>query len=331
MKHFGSYLRGRKKELLYFLLCGVLAVMICFLYRIPLEAGGYGFVLCGLLGLFFVIPDYRAYGRHLMTVQWLGSQPEELKEHLPQPRDELEQAYQQLALSYQQSRLAERAEAAGRHSDMLEYYTMWAHQIKTPIAALDLLLQSEEELSRPQVEEQLFRIWEYVEMVMTYLRVEDMSSDLVLCRQDLDRIVRAAVKKYSRTFIHRRLRLIYEPLSRKVLTDEKWLQFVIEQLLSNALKYTRKGTVSIYMDSDHPCRLVIEDSGIGIRQEDLPRVFERGFTGQNGRVDKKATGLGLYLCRQIMTRLSHEIGIESEEGKGTRVWLDLETMDTWWE
>lgn len=331
MKHVSSYMRRRKKAILYFALCGGLAGMICFLYRIPVEAAVYGVILCGLSGLAFVVADYRSYCQRLLTLRWLCSQSEELREHLPAARDGLEQAYQELVLSLQQSRLLERAEAAARHSDMLEYYTMWAHQIKTPIAALDLLLQADEELPRAQVEEQLFRIREYVEMVLTYLRMEEMSSDLVLCRQDLDRIVKGAVKKYSRTFIYRHLRLVYEPLSRQVLTDEKWLQFVLEQILSNALKYTKEGAVSIYMDPAYPCRLVIADSGVGIRPEDLPRVFERGFTGKNGRVDKNATGLGLYLCKQIMTKLSHEIGIESAEGQGTKVWLDLETVALEWE
>lgn len=327
MKQFGSYVWQRKKTVAYLLVCGGLALSFCFLYQVPPEAAGYAFFLCILAGAVFAAADYGGYRRRLCTLAWLNGQLEELQEYLPPARDGLEEAYQKLALSLQQSRLCERAGAAAGRSDMLEYYTMWAHQIKTPIAALDLLLQSEEELSRPQVEEQLFRIREYVEMVLTYLRMEQMSSDLVLRRQELDPIVRAAVKKYTRAFIHRRLRLSYEPLPGKVVTDEKWLQFVLEQVLSNALKYTKTGAISIYMDPARPCRLVIADTGVGIRPEDLPRVFERGFTGQNGRVDKSATGLGLYLCRRIMTKLSHEIGIVSAEGQGTQVWLDLETEE----
>jgi signal transduction histidine kinase len=110
-----------------------------------------------------------------------------------------------------------------------------------------------------------------------------------------------------------------------VLTDEKWLLFVIEQVLSNALKYTNEGEISIYMDSSLPDTLVIEDTGIGIQEEDLPRIFEKGFTGYNGRSDKKSTGIGLYLCRRILNKLSHTINIESEVGKGTRVKIGLDT------
>lgn len=326
-----AYIRRRKKLFLFFLLCCGIFCFVFYLYRLPVEAVGYAFILCVTAGGVPLILDYLDYRKRRDTLRWLAGQLRDIDDYLPVPGNEVEAEYQELIRTLHRSLLQERAEAVRSRSDMLEYYTMWAHQIKTPIAAMDLLLQSEEELKKNLVEEQLFRIREYVEMVLTYLRMEDMSADLDLHRSDLDTIVRAAVKKYSRTFIHKHLRLNYEPLSRQVLTDEKWLQFVIEQVLSNALKYTRNGSISIYMDPDHACRLVIADTGIGIRPEDLPRVFERGFTGQNGRVDKNATGIGLYLCRRIMEKLSHRIGISSVDGQGTQVWLDMETVEIKWE
>lgn len=112
----------------------------------------------------------------------------------------------------------------------------------------------------------------------------------------------------------------------RVLTDEKWLVFVLEQILSNALKYTKSGSIHIYLSPDAPKTLVIEDTGIGIAPEDLPRIFEKGYTGCNGRADKRSTGIGLYLCRQIMEKLSHTIRIESEMGVGTKVYLGLDTV-----
>ncbi len=331
MNSLRAYLSSRKRILGYLLFCFLILILIFILYRFPLEALIYGLLLCLAAGLVPLALDYGDYKRRWDTLRWLESQLEEIDDHLPPPRDTLEKAYQELVVSLQRSRLTERAQAAYSRSNMLEYYTMWVHQIKTPIAAMGMLLQSESGLDRELIGQQLFRIQEYVEMVLTYLRMEDMGTDLDLHRNDLDELVRAAVKKYSRTFIHRHLYLHYEPLKVRVLTDGKWLQFVIEQVLSNALKYTHSGGISIYLDQAHPCRLVIEDTGIGIRAEDLPRVFERGFTGLNGRVDKNATGIGLYLCQGIMKRLSHEIGIESEEGKGTRVWMDLDSMSVQWE
>lgn len=163
-----------------------------------------------------------------------------------------------------------------------------------------------------------------MEMALTYLRMEDMSSDLSFEVFSLDSIIRQAVRKYSQMFILKRIGLVYVPVELKVLTDEKWLVFVLEQLLSNALKYTLSGKISIYLE-DTTCQtcLVIEDTGIGICSEDLPRVFEKGFTGYNGRTDKKSTGIGLYLCKSVMDRLRHRIWMESEVGAGTKVYLSL--------
>ena len=147
---------------------------------------------------------------------------------------------------------------------------------------------------------ELFKIEQYVEMVLSYLRMEEMSSDLAFEEYQLDDIVRQAVRKYSQMFILKRIRLDFQPLQRAVLTDEKWLVFVVEQILSNALKYTKEGSISIYLTTyREKLMLAIRDTGIGISREDLPRVFEKGFTGYNGRADKKSTGIGLYLCKRL--------------------------------
>ena len=172
---------------------------------------------------------------------------------------------------------------------------------------------------------ELFRIERYVEMVLTYLRVEDMSSDLSFDLCDLDQVLHRSLKKYSQMFILKKIHLEYQLVCQTVLTDEKWLQFVLEQLLSNAVKYCkREGNIKIYREKkDGRTVLVIEDDGIGIQAEDLPRVFEKGFTGFNGRSDKKSTGIGLYLCKTVFDRLRHRIWVESEPGKGTKVFLDF--------
>lgn len=204
---------------------------------------------------------------------------------------------------------------------------MWTHQIKTPIAAMRLLLQEEETPVSREMQGELFQVEQYVQMALQYLRMEKMNTDLVFERQELDPLIHQAVRKYAPLFIRRKISLQYEDVHCEVLTDEKWLEFVLEQVLSNALKYTRHGQIKIYMDPQSPKTLVIEDTGIGIAPEDLPRIFERGYTGYNGRTDKRSTGIGLYLCRQIMDRLSHTIRIESEMGVGTRVYLGLDTVE----
>ena len=162
-------------------------------------------------------------------------------------------------------------------------------------------------------------------MVLSYIRLGSNENDFVIKEYDLDNIVRQAIRKYAPLFIRKKINLDFQPTNYKVLTDEKWLVFVIEQLLSNAIKYTNKGKISIYPLEDK--KLVIEDTGIGISKEDIPRIFDKGFTGYNGRTDKKATGLGLYLCKNILDKLSHKISIESEVGVKTKVILDLSMIN----
>lgn len=208
-----------------------------------------------------------------------------------------------------------------RQQDTVDYYTTWVHQIKTPIAAMGLILQQEDTEDSRRLSGELQRIEQYVDMVLTYLRLGSGDTDYVFAKVDLDKLLRGCIRKYAGQFIRRHLTLDYQSVDCQVLTDEKWLAFVVEQVLSNALKYTREGSVSIYLEP--PCILCIRDTGIGIAPEDLPRIFEKGYTGYNGRSDKKATGLGLYLCRQICDRLKSTITAQSAPGEGTTIRIGL--------
>lgn len=147
------------------------------------------------------------------------------------------------------------------------------------------------------------------------------STDYVLKEYRLDDIIRAAIRKLAPQFIMKKLVLDYETIDKQVLTDEKWLGFVIEQVLSNAVKYTESGKVKISCEGS---KLVISDTGIGIAPDDLPRIFDKGYTGFNGRMDRKASGIGLYLCRRICNNLGHGITAESVPGQGTTIAIELE-------
>ena len=167
-------------------------------------------------------------------------------------------------------------------------------------------------------------------MALHYARMENISADLSFARLDVDELVKKALKKFWILFSGAGLNLQLEACHTYVVTDGKWFSFVAEQVLSNALKYTKEGDISIY-GADETGRhvkdacsyLVIEDTGIGIEESDLPRIFERGFTGYNGRMENKSTGIGLYLCRQIMDRLGLSIRVESKRGEGTKVFLGI--------
>ena len=215
------------------------------------------------------------------------------------------------------------AELINDRRDYMDYYTVWVHEIKTPISAMQMILQNELGDSRDslRLQAELFRINRYVEMALGYVRLESDSKDLVIRKTAVDELIRQAVRKYAPQFIERKLKLEYEPVSLRISTDEKWFVFVLEQILSNAVKYTKTGGVSIRIDDED--RLAIRDTGIGIAGEDIPRIFEKGYTGFNGRQEKKATGLGLYLCRRICDMLSVGITAESVPGRGSTFYLDL--------
>lgn len=318
MKVLGAYCFRHWK--LIFLLAGSLGICsaVFYLYGLPLESVGYAFMLCFALGLLLFAVGYLQFLRRHRELERLLAQVREKVLPLPPPRGLLEADYQALCQALAAERAALALESRNRLQDMTDYYTLWAHQIKTPIAAMRLLLQEE---PRPELDGELLKIEQYVEMVLGYLRLGSGSTDYVFRACGLDALLRQSVRKYARLFILKKISLDFQETGKTVLTDEKWLSFVIEQLLSNAVKYTPEGgRVRIYGDGE---TLVIADSGIGIRPEDLPRVFEKGFTGFNGREDKKSTGIGLYLCRQVLDRLNHSISIASRPGQGTLVRLDL--------
>lgn len=213
----------------------------------------------------------------------------------------------------------EYSELWNKSKDKEDFFALWAHQIKTPISALRLLLEDKED-NKVLCKQELFKIESYVEMSLNYLRSDNMSSDLVLKEHSLDSMVKQVVKKYSSIFIYNHIELKLENIDFKILTDDKWFCFVLEQILSNALKYTKEGSVTIKCVTEETRKIVVvKDTGIGVKSEDIPRLFQKGFTGYNGRLDKKASGLGLYLCKKICDNLGHGIEISSEYGKGTEV------------
>lgn len=320
-----SYIKRNIKAII---LSGIFAItfaVVFSLYSLPIEAVVYAVVLCTAIGFCFITFDFISfYNHHKLLYEMMDCITLSI-DNLPDPLDLLEQDYQTLIQIIHNEKLQVTSNADNIKSDMIEYYTLWAHQIKNPIAAMRLLLQSSESEQNTVLLMELFKIEQYVQMVLQYLQLDSTSTDYILKQYSLDCIIKQAVRKYSNMFILKKIKLDFKLNNCMVLTDEKWLTFVVEQILSNALKYTNEGTISIYTESVKT--LVIEDTGIGIQAEDIPRVFEKGFTGYNGRIDKKSTGIGLYMCKRILTNLSHTISIESEVYKGTKVKIGLEMIN----
>lgn len=331
-----DYIRSRRVTIVVWaIVCAVFAAVFA-LYSLPLKAVLYGAAVSGFFGLTAAAVDFIYFRRKRLRLKKLADEIIYTIDGLPSPLNGVEEDYCALVrILYENMRRTE-DEMAEKYSDMTDYYTLWAHQIKTPIAAMGLILQevgqSDDiscELNREQnreLSDNLQRIEQYAEMVMCYLRLDSDSTDFVIKEYDLDGIVRQAVRKFSRQFIRKKLSLTYEPLRKTVLTDEKWLLFVIEQVISNAVKYTRTGGAEIYCEE--PLTLCIRDTGIGAAPEDLPRLFEKGYTGCNGRTDKKASGIGLYLCKRICTKLGHNISAENAPGGGMVIRIDLDTINT---
>ena len=201
---------------------------------------------------------------------------------------------------------------------MTDYYTLWAHQIKTPIAAMELVLRQDTSPQAEVLKQELFKVQRYAELALQYNKLQDLASDLVITRCDLNAILRECVKKYALLFIHQGLSVEIAPMTETVVSDKKWLGFLLEQIISNGAKYTHTGGMRIYMDGE---RLVLADTGIGIRPEDLPRIFERGYTGYNGRLDSRASGIGLYMAKRVADALGIALAVESQLDQGTRVFL----------
>ena len=346
MKLFLDYISKIKFYIILQLFPVMLAEIIFFLYQLPIEPMVYVTVFWLITGICACLNGFYRYRKKVEQLELIAAAPDINLSQMDSPVGQDERFQQEIMQQLNQMRIDVENASQKSSEDMTDYYTMWAHQIKTPIFALRLLLQESTEENKEKLSE-LFKIEQYVEMVLGYLRTEDMSSDLKLSRCSLDRIIRDQIHKYAGIFVSKKLTLTYESISQDVLTDEKWLGFVIGQILSNALKYTRTGGIRIYLEKklsldtddvsisigNDDCNkvenltLVIEDTGIGIRAEDIPRIFEKGYTGVNGRDDNRATGIGLYLSNKIMRKLGHRLYITSAEEKGTKVFLEFSVED----
>ncbi|MCI9586345.1 MAG: HAMP domain-containing histidine kinase [Oscillospiraceae bacterium] len=321
MRLLFAYGKERFFVLLLLIAWWLLYAVVFALYRLNLEAVLYAAVLGAVGTLTVAAVDFGLWLRRLRTLRELQNRVTLGLDGLPEPYGATEGAYQELLRSLYADRLTQLGAAGAREKDMVDYYTLWAHQIKTPIAAIHLLLQHDDSEQGREVAAELFKVEQYVEMVLQYLRLGGSSTDYLIAEVPLEPLVRQAVRKYAPLFIRSRVTLDLRPIHGSVLSDEKWLGFVVEQLLSNAVKYTRGGTVRILQKGSD---LLIQDTGIGIAAEDLPRIFEKGYTGCNGRTDRKSTGIGLYLCKNVCDRLGHGIAVSSEIGRGTEVRLTLQ-------
>lgn len=324
MKQFFRYLSDCRYVWLWALLCAAVFTVVFALYGIPLQAVGYPLILSALFGCLFLMTGFLKFRKKHLELERLDPAEVPCADYLPRARSLTEQDYQSLVFREEAANRTRKEAWDNARRDMSDYYAAWVHQIKAPIAVMRVMLQQEDTRHNRELLAELFRVEQYAEMALCYARLGEGASDLVIQEYELDDIIRKAVRKYAGQFIRRRIRLVYGGTSVRVLTDEKWLSFMIEQLLSNAVKYTQEGgTVTI--SADDRKILSVTDTGIGISPEDLPRIFEKGYTGYNGRLDRKSTGIGLYLCKTAADRLGHKLTAQSEPERGSSFMIDLDT------
>ena len=314
-----KYLRHRRAVFLFFAVFCLFFTLLLYLYGGGLDGASYFLLIAAFLLALWTAVDGRAFARRMRALDDILHNISAVRHDFPLPDGPLEETYQDIAVEL--CRLLNRKTGAleAAHADQLFYYTRWLHQIKTPIAAIRLAMQAGK-ADGAVLEQELFKIEQYVEMALQYVKLQDLSADLVIRDTDILPVVRDCVKKYASLFIYKGLSASIEGSGFVAATDEKWLAFIIEQLLSNAIKYTGKGGVSVTL-ADHS--VTIRDSGIGILPEDAARIFEKGYTGTAGRIDKRASGIGLYMVRQIAEDLSIGLSVDSHPGQGTAVRLDL--------
>ena len=313
LKH---HLYSRRFILLLLLIVFSIMGMFAFIFEDGRSLLEYQLLLAFLLASFFLGMDLAsAYKEYRNQLFYASGRPQTALEVL---------LFEKLAL-LEMDKKNRAIEEREKLNDLMDYYTLWAHQIKTPIAASSLLVgEIEDKKVKNQLEQELFKIESYVNIVLQYLRLESFHDDLVFEKVQVEDLVKEMVRKYALFFIQKGLTVNLHDLDKTIVTDKKWLLVVIEQILSNSLKYTKEGGLEIYMEGQELC---IKDTGIGIKNSDVLRVFERGFSGYNGRLTQQSSGLGLYLSKKISEELGHQIRIESEVGKGTTVRIKFSDMN----
>lgn len=307
-KIFREYMTDNKKWFFIILLMIFIENLILYSFHKEMEIALYTSMVVIVILFLFIMYDFRQYEKIYAHIQW--------DEELGEQKGLIGLLWQKLQEERQCQKYWKK-EKQVELEELKEYYTTWGHQIKTPLAAMKLILEEYDPSDQELLKNQIFRVEESIQMMLAYIRMGEATKDFVFKNYDMDQIIKKSIRRYSSIFIRKNLSLEYDSRSIFWLTDEKWLSFVLDQILSNALKYTDEGQIQIYWQKDDS--LIIQDSGVGIAPEDLPRVREFSFTGINGRNLSESTGIGLYLCQQILEQLGHSWEISSTLGKGTKI------------
>lgn len=321
----------RLNIIIFFIVLWILLPFVNSLYQYPADAVIYSLtILTFLFAVYIIIDGCKQYNKSTQLRKKIDN-ASIYKVELTPPDNLIEEEYNAMITRIYNNIEAAMHETDFKNKERTDYFITWVHQIKTPISAMKLLLQKSKEDGEASdeiflLEQEIFRIEQYVDMALQYLRIEHIENDLSIVEFALDKVIPKIIKKYSTIFIQKKISLKYEKVGISIISDEKWFTLMLEQVISNALKYTNTGSITICREGTNT--LIIEDTGIGISPQDINRIFENGFTGHNGRLNQKSSGIGLFLVRKVADSLSIDIKIESVPGQGTKVrFIFFDTKD----
>ena len=285
------FLKKNLNSILFFISIHAIYFIVCYLNNVDIRVFIQGFEICLIVFFIYLVIKYFDFQKELSNDEKI----EELETQIENMRNDY--------ISWQK--------------DIQEYFSMWVHQIKTPITCLEILTEDNKEMKM-----QLKSIDNYTNMAINYLKLNLHEKDMDISAVDVDNLLNMLIKKYSLLFINSHISLDFRKNGLKCITDSKWLSVLLEQILSNAIKYSENSQIIVdSFKKDNSIVILIEDYGIGIPEEDINRIFDKGYSGFNGRLKQKSSGLGLYLAKSIADKLDIRLKVDSTVGQGSKFYV----------
>lgn len=285
------FLKKNLNSILFFISINAIYFIVCYLNNVDIRVFIQGFEICLIVFFIYLVIKYFDFQKELSNEEKI----EKLEKQIESMRNDY--------ISWKK--------------DIQEYFSMWVHQIKTPITCLEILTEDNKEMKM-----QLKSIDNYTNMAINYLKLNLHEKDMDISAVDVDNLLNMLIKKYSLLFINSHISLDFRKNGLKCITDSKWLSVLLEQILSNAIKYSENSQIILdTFKKDNSVVILIEDHGIGIPEEDINRIFDKGYSGFNGRLKQKSSGLGLYLAKSIADKLDIRLKVDSTVGQGSKFYV----------
>lgn len=334
--NFEEYLKDKKLFLTFFVVLMIIINLIMLLDpNSRMHSGNilYLDILSFILMIIYLLVEFSFKKRYFDMLKELDEYTGDIITALPEPQSNEEIIINDLISHLNYLNYLKYDALYKEKRDYDEFIATWVHEIKIPISIIKLTLENDVVNDKSKsIFEEIERIENYIEQVLYYSKSDDFSKDYFISDVNIEKIIKDIIKKNAKTFISKKISVDISNLDYDVKTDKKWLDFVLNQIVSNSLKYTDKnGSIKFYsLNSEFEKILIIEDDGVGIKKEDIKRIFDRGFTGYNGRNYSKSTGMGLYLSKKLLNKLGHKITVESKFGNYTKIMIHFPRLNDYY-